>query len=146
MSDPPMLRIGPFSRASSLSIKALRFYHETGLLVPAVVDPETGYRSYSPAQLIDAAVIHRLRDLDVPLDSIREVLTARDPAVTQKVLGEHAALIEARVRDVAPRGQRPLRRGRRARRCTPACSGVTIPGARCSRTRAARPRPTSRRS
>ena len=97
MSEPPMLRIGPFSRASSLSIKALRFYHETGLLVPAVVDPETGYRSYSPAQLIDAAVIHRLRELDVPLDSIREVLTARDPVVTQKVLAEQAAVLEARV-------------------------------------------------
>jgi DNA-binding transcriptional MerR regulator len=97
MSEPPMLRIGPFSRASSLSIKALRFYHETGLLVPAVVDPETGYRSYSPVQLIDAAVIHRLRELDVPLDSIREVLTARDPAVTQKVLAEQAAVLEARV-------------------------------------------------
>ena len=97
MSDPPMLRIGPFSRASSLSIKALRFYHETGLLVPAVVDTETGYRSYSSAQLIDAAVIHRLRELDVPLDAIRDVLTARDPVVTQKVLAEHAAVLEARV-------------------------------------------------
>jgi DNA-binding transcriptional MerR regulator/effector-binding domain-containing protein len=97
MSDPPMLRIGPFSRAASLSIKALRFYHETGLLVPAVVDPDTGYRSYSPAQLIDAAVIRRLRDMDVPIESIREVLTARDPAVTQKVLAEHAAALETRV-------------------------------------------------
>ena len=146
MSDPPMLRIGPFSRASSLSIKALRFYHETGLLVPAVVDPETGYRSYSPAQLIDAAVIHRLRDLDVPLDSIREVLTARDPAVTQKVLAEHAAQIEARAwKRCAARSTTSTPRSTRPR-CTPACSDVMIPGARCSRTRGAHRRPTSRRS
>jgi len=37
--SPRHLRIGPFSRASSLSIKALRAYHEQGLLVPAEVEP-----------------------------------------------------------------------------------------------------------
>jgi DNA-binding transcriptional MerR regulator len=41
VSDNPLLRIGPFSRASSLSIKALCAYHEAGLLVPAEVDPHT---------------------------------------------------------------------------------------------------------
>jgi hypothetical protein len=49
-----LLRIGDFSRASSLSVKALRAYHEAGLLVPADVDPRSGYRSYSVAQLTDA--------------------------------------------------------------------------------------------
>ena len=33
-----MLPIGMFSRASSLSIKALRAYHEGGILVPARVE------------------------------------------------------------------------------------------------------------
>ena len=146
MSDPPMLRIGPFSRASSLSIKALRFYHETGLLVPAVVDPETGYRSYSPAQLIDAAVIHRLRELDVPLDSIREVLTARDPAVTQKVLAEQAAVLESRVDtlrravdDLYAAVDAPALHTGVFRRHDPA-------RARCSRSWATRPSPTWRPS
>lgn len=92
-----LLRIGPFSRASSLSVKALRAYHESGLLVPADVDPTTGYRSYSAAQLTDAAIIRRLRQLDMPLESIREVLGARDPAVTKKVLAEHGALLEERL-------------------------------------------------
>ena len=53
MAGDALLRIGDFSRASSLSVKALRAYHETGLLVPADVDPRTGYRSYSVAQLND---------------------------------------------------------------------------------------------
>src|SRR5262249_34780174 len=99
MPEPPepMLRIGPFAQASSLSVKALRFYHDIGLLVPAVVDPTTGYRSYSPAQLIDATVIRRLRELDVRLDSIRDVLDARDPEVTRKVLTQHGAELEARI-------------------------------------------------
>jgi DNA-binding transcriptional MerR regulator len=92
-----LLRIGDFSRASSLSVKALRAYHESGLLVPADVDPRSGYRSYSVAQLTDAAIIRRLRALDVSLEAIKEVLDARDPAVTKKVLGEHGAVLEARL-------------------------------------------------
>jgi DNA-binding transcriptional MerR regulator len=95
--DNPLLRIGPFSRASWLSIKALRAYHEAGLLVPAQVDPQSGYRLYSPDQLTDAAIIRRLRQLDVPLEAIRQVLDARDPAVTRKVLAEHGAVLQDRL-------------------------------------------------
>lgn len=97
MSADGLLRIGDFSRASSLSVKTLRAYHEAGLLVPAEVDPRTGYRSYSAAQLTDAAIIRRLRLLDVPLEAIREVLAARDPAVTKKVLGDHGAVLQERL-------------------------------------------------
>jgi DNA-binding transcriptional MerR regulator len=100
VTENRLLRIGEFARASWLSIKALRAYHEMGLLVPAEVDPHTGYRSYSGAQLIDAAIIRRLRQMDVPLESVRAVLDARDPAVTQKVLAEHAALLEGRLADL----------------------------------------------
>lgn len=93
------LRIGPFSRASSLSIKALRAYHEQGLLVPALVDPDTGYRVYAAEQLFDAAVLKRLRDLDVPLRQVREVLDARNPSVTERVLAEHARAMQQRLDD-----------------------------------------------
>lgn len=96
MSDG-LLRIGPFSRASSLSVKALRFYHERGLLVPSLVDPVTGYRAYAVAQLLDAAVLARLRDLDVPLDRIADVLRARDPEVTERVLADHARRMRDRL-------------------------------------------------
>ena len=97
MAGNALLRIGDFSRASSLSVKALRAYHEAGLLVPADVDPRTGYRSYSVAQLTDAAIIRRLRLLDVPLEDIGVVLEARDPAVTKKVLGDHGAVLQDRL-------------------------------------------------
>ena len=97
MTDVPLLRIGPFSRASSLSVKALRGYHEAGLLVPAEVDLNTGYRSYSTGQLADAAVIRRLRQIDLPLEAIRQILDARDPEVTRKVLDEHGAALEAQL-------------------------------------------------
>jgi DNA-binding transcriptional MerR regulator len=95
-----LLPIGAFSRASFLSIKSLRAYHEAGILVPARVDPATGYRTYHASQLIDAAVIARLRSLDLPLDRVREVVQARDPMVTARVLADHESTMKQRLADV----------------------------------------------
>ena len=88
MSDG-LLPIGMFSRASSLSIKTLRAYHEGGILVPAQVDPSSGYRLYTADQLADASIISRLRALDLPLGQVREVLRARDPERTRRILADH---------------------------------------------------------
>ena len=101
MDRPVLLRTGAFARASSLSVKALRLYHETGLLVPSVVDPETGYRAYSPAQLTDAAIIRLLREVGVSLQDIRGVLDARDVGLVRKVLEEQAAQFKAGLDAVA---------------------------------------------
>ena len=100
MDDDPLMSIGNFSRASLISVKALRAYHHSGLLVPANVDPATGYRSYLVSQLTDAAVIRRLRDLDVPLRDVNEIVHARDPEVTRKVIAEHEAHMRERLADL----------------------------------------------
>lgn len=94
---PALMTIGTFSRASGVSIKSLRAYHEAGILVPASVDPSTGYRSYTVDQLSDAAVIVRLRALDLPLDRVRQVLVHRDPEFTRSVLAEHEVRMQERL-------------------------------------------------
>lgn len=99
MSDGTMT-IGTFSRASFLSVKMLRAYHEAGILEPAHVDPRTGYRLYHVSQLPDAAVILRLRSLDLPLDQVRRIVAARDPEVTRSLLAEHTARMQARLDEV----------------------------------------------
>lgn len=96
-----LLSIGMFSRASLLSIKALRAYHEAGILVPARVDPTTGYRSYLATQLADAAVLRRLRALDLPLSDVGEILRARDPDITRKVLAGHGDVLAYRLASIA---------------------------------------------
>src|SRR3954452_3724157 len=101
MPRTPLLRTGAFARAASLSVKALRLYHEMGLLVPSVIDPQTGYRAYSPAQLTDAGIIHRLRAVGVSLQDIGAMLEARDPGMMRKVLAEHAKQLEERLGAVA---------------------------------------------
>jgi DNA-binding transcriptional MerR regulator len=71
-----MLNIGDFARMTFLSVKALRHYHEVGLLAPAEVDPESGYRRYALAQVPKAQVIRRLRELGMPIDDVRSVAEA----------------------------------------------------------------------
>jgi len=68
--------IGRFSNACRLSVKALRYYDERGILKPYLVDPATGYRYYRSDQARDAVMIALLRSLDVPLDTIKNVLHA----------------------------------------------------------------------
>jgi DNA-binding transcriptional MerR regulator len=74
-----VLTIGEFARASRLSAKALRLYDELGLLRPARVDPDSGYRFYEPAQLERARLVAWLRRLGMPLARIRVVCDAATP-------------------------------------------------------------------
>jgi DNA-binding transcriptional MerR regulator len=72
------LTISEFGRRAGLSIKALRLYDVSGLLAPARVDPVTGYRQYSTGQLERARRISVMRQLDMPLRTITEVLAGSD--------------------------------------------------------------------
>jgi DNA-binding transcriptional MerR regulator len=83
------LSIGDFSRMTFLTVKALRHYHEVGLLEPARTDPSSGYRYYRPDQVTEARLIRRLRDLDLPVEDVRAVLSAPDDASRNAVMVEH---------------------------------------------------------
>jgi DNA-binding transcriptional MerR regulator len=83
------LSIGDFSRATFMSVKMLRHYHQIGLLEPADVDPDTNYRRYTADQIPTAQVIRRFRDLQMPLERIREVLVAPDPATRNALIASH---------------------------------------------------------
>ena len=89
------LPIGDFSRATHLSVKMLRHYHELGLLEPAGVDADSGYRRYAAEQIVTAQVIRRFRDLDMPLDDIHAVLQAPDVETRNRVIASHLARLES---------------------------------------------------
>lgn len=89
-----LLSTGEFARASGLSRKALRLYDELGLLTPAQVDPDTGYRFYDPAQLEQARLVAWLRRLGMPLATIRLVSTL-PPAAAAKELAAYWERAEA---------------------------------------------------
>ena len=82
------ISIGEFARRSRLSLKALRLYDERGVLVPSRVDRASGYRYYDTAQLDEARLIVMLRQLQLPLAAIKELL-ACDPADAAARIAEH---------------------------------------------------------
>jgi DNA-binding transcriptional MerR regulator len=91
------LSIGDFSRMTHLSVKALRLYHDLGLLAPAVVDQQSGYRYYEAHQVPTAQVIRRFRDLDMPVERVRAVLAAPDIATRNTLVVEHLRRMESQL-------------------------------------------------
>jgi DNA-binding transcriptional MerR regulator len=84
-----MYTIGEFAAIGRVSVRMLRHYDAIGILVPARVDEQTGYRYYADAQLPPLLRIVELRDLGCGLEEIGGVLAAGD---------QRAALREALVR------------------------------------------------
>nr|WP_306238515.1 MerR family transcriptional regulator [Ornithinimicrobium sp. HY1745] len=90
-----MLPIGELSRASGLTVSALRFYDREGLLVPADVDSHTGYRRYSPGQVRLARLLAGMRRVGMPLAEMAAVLAALpDSEVAEDLLTAHLRRLE----------------------------------------------------
>ena len=99
-----MFKIGDFSRLSMVSVKALRYYDERGLLRPARVDEETGYRYYSASQLMRLNRILALKDMGLSLEQVA-LLLDQEPSPDQirgmlrlKQIELHQQLIEGQAR------------------------------------------------
>lgn len=88
------LTIGEFSLTTHLSIKTLRYYHQVGLLEPAEVDPNTGYRHYRVEQIPTAQIIQRFRDLNMPIDEVKAVLAAPDLDTRNALIATHLNRLE----------------------------------------------------
>ena len=92
-----LVTIGDFSRMTHLSVKALRHYHDVGLLEPADVDPSSGYRLYDADQVPLAQVIRRFRDLGMPVDEVKNMLEAPDMDTRNKVIIAHLERMESQL-------------------------------------------------
>ncbi|MEU3522967.1 MerR family transcriptional regulator [Streptomyces sp. NPDC038707] len=69
-----MFTIGDFARHGRVSVRMLRHYDATGLLRPAHVDPASGYRHYTAAQLARLNRIIALKDLGFTLRQVRDIV------------------------------------------------------------------------
>jgi DNA-binding transcriptional MerR regulator len=97
-----MRSIGEMARDSGLGVSALRFYDRGGVLVPAWVDPVSGYRWYGPGQLDEARLLARLRRAAMPLADIRMVLAGwagADTDLVRKLLQAHVRRLEVGLSD-----------------------------------------------
>jgi DNA-binding transcriptional MerR regulator len=112
--------IGAFARVAQVSVRTLHHYDDVGLLPPAQVDPQTGYRWYRADQLQRLNRILALRDLGLPLTEVRKVVDdevsidqlrgmlrlrqaeARDRMAAE---AERLARVEARLRQIETEGR-----------------------------------------
>lgn len=86
--------IGDFAVMTSLSRKALRHYHEIGILEPTLVDAHTGYRFYDTSQVDHAHIIRRFRSLGMSIPDIKALLSADDAAARTAILTSHLERME----------------------------------------------------
>ena len=93
------LPVGEFSRITHLSVKTLRHYHQVGLLEPAEVNPDTGYRYYTLEQIPTVQVIRRLRALEMPVPGVKAVLAAPDAADRNALIAAHLDRLEKQLAD-----------------------------------------------
>lgn len=118
-----MLSISEFARYLGVSARMLRHYDALGLLVPARVDPVTGYRHYTAAQLDRGNRLVALKELGFALDQIgpvldakvsvtelRAMLTLRRAQVAEQIALDQARLaeIERRLRTIEGETMSPL--------------------------------------
>lgn len=113
-ADPEqLLSIGQLSRASGLSVSALRFYDRAGVLTPACVDDWSGYRRYSPGQVAQAQLIAGLRRVQMPVAEMAtalEALRAGDRAAVADLLTGHLRRLEDGLADARRELERLLGR------------------------------------
>lgn len=101
-----LIPIGQFSLLVRLTVRALRLYDREQLLVPAWVDPNSGYRYYTVGQSVQAQRIRALRGTDLPLDEVRTALV--DASRVPELLDVHAERLRGRI-DEAERSLALLR-------------------------------------
>ena len=87
------MQINEFAKLVSVSVRTLHYYDEIGLLKPAFVDEQNGYRFYDENSLLRMQEILFYRELDFPLKSILEILSSPDYD-KQKALAEQRKLLE----------------------------------------------------
>ncbi|MFJ1809969.1 MULTISPECIES: MerR family transcriptional regulator [unclassified Streptomyces] len=94
--DGELLTIGAFAARARLSAKALRLYDRLGLLAPAHIDEASGYRYYRAGQVERARLVAMLRQLDMPLARIAEVVETTDGPESGDLLAAYWGDVETR--------------------------------------------------
>ena len=73
-TEGTLLKIGEVADFFQISVKAVRIYEKKGIIVPAYIDPESGYRYYTPDQLHQLAALLELKALGFSLEEIKDVM------------------------------------------------------------------------
>ena len=96
-SNDTLYKIGMFAAMNHVTVKALRFYEEQGLLMPALIHPETGYRYYTLSQM---AVLHQITALKLAGFTLEEIAGIHSGVDEEAVLLKKKAELLAKIADL----------------------------------------------
>lgn len=88
MDKKRLFSIGKLSKLTGVHIQSLRYYESLGLLKPAFVDPDSGYRYYTFSQTRIVEAVQYCVELDIPLKAFRAFLSQTDGRI------DYAGLLE----------------------------------------------------
>ncbi len=97
MAENKLYSIGETSNITGVSIQTLRNYSNDGLITPAYVDPQSGYRYFAFQQFHIIDRIKYLRSLDLPLPQIRELISSGSPAAIAEYLSVQAENLQQQI-------------------------------------------------
>ena len=92
-----LYKIGMFAAMNHITVKTLRFYEEQGLLMPALIHPETGYRYYTLSQM---AVLHQITALKLAGFTLEEITHINSGADEKAVLLKKKSELLAKISDL----------------------------------------------
>lgn len=93
------LRIGEMAKMNYVTVQTLRHYDQVGLLEPAHVDDETGYRYYDIRQSAKLDLIQYFKSMGMSLDKIKEKFDKKDAMVIRETLREHQSWLEEQIQE-----------------------------------------------
>lgn len=96
--DKELLSIGEFAKITRASVKSLRYYERIGVLDPAYVDPETGYRYYHPQQIYRVSLIRMCVEEDLPISDFKRMFDKLDGVEALELFETFSDLAQQRAR------------------------------------------------
>ncbi|MEU2435690.1 MerR family transcriptional regulator [Streptomyces rubradiris] len=93
--DGKHMQIGEVAARTELSLRTIRHYEETGLVIPSARS-QGGFRLYTETDVARLMVIRRMKPLGFTLEQMRDLLAATDRLDSGDALdaGEREALLE----------------------------------------------------
>lgn len=92
------LSIGDVAKIKGITPKALRYYEQLGILIPAYVNRETGYRYYTNDQLLLVDLILTCVDLDIPLKQFKTYISDQNMIDVERLLEDGSRIVDEKIR------------------------------------------------
>ena len=97
------LTIGEVAQIKKISIKSLRYYERIGILIPAKINPENGYRYYSSEQMLTVDMIKFLASMDIPLKQWNKYIDPESGFHLSEVIEDSRVIVQEQIRTLKSR-------------------------------------------